>query len=208
MPTFYDKFIECCERRPQNVAVEIQRPDGLESFTYTELRRMAESFASWLVAQGMPPGSRVAILADNHPRWVAAYLGIIAAGGVTVPLDTAYHADQVAKLLKDSGADLLVCDSKHLETAQEAVDGTEVELVPTENEGRAGAPVAPKPCEQGQPGTAVQPVADFAAIFAAQRGEFKSVPRELDDLASLLYTSGTTADPKGIEVSADLWVKA
>ena len=47
----------------------------------------------WLLGQGMPPGSRVAILADNHPRWIAGYLGIIAAGGAAVPLDTAYHAD-------------------------------------------------------------------------------------------------------------------
>ena len=199
MPTFYDKFIECSERWPQNVAVEIQRPDRLESFTYSELRRMAESFGAWLVKQGMPPGARVAILADNHPRWVTAYLGIIAAGGVAVPLDTAYHADQVAKLLKDSGAELLVCDRKHLEAAQEAVAGTGVELVLTENEGRAEMSAAP-PRDQGDPGTPVptQPINDFDTIFAGQRGEFKSVPRDLDDLASLLYTSGTTADPKGV----------
>jgi len=116
MPTFYDRFIECSERWPQNIALEIQRTDEVESYTYTELRRMAESLAAWLVAQGMPTGSRVAILADNHPRWVAGYLGIIAAGGVAVPLDTAYHSDQVAKLLQHSGPQLPVCDRKHLET--------------------------------------------------------------------------------------------
>ncbi|HEX7893680.1 MAG TPA: AMP-binding protein, partial [Terriglobales bacterium] len=126
MPTFYDRFIECSERWPQNVALEIQRAEGVEGYSYTELRRMAESFGAWLVAQGMPADSRVAILADNHPRWVAGFLGIIAAGGVAVPLDTAYHADQVAKLLKDSGTALLVCDRKHLQTSQEAVAGTSV----------------------------------------------------------------------------------
>src|SRR6266542_1105230 len=131
MPTFYDKFVACSERWPQNTAVEIQRPDGLESHTYTELRRMAESFGAWLLTRGMPPGSPVAILADNHPRWVAGYLGIIAAGGVAVPLDTAYHADQIAKLLKDSGTALLVCDAKQLGTAQEAVAGADVDLVLT-----------------------------------------------------------------------------
>ena len=135
MPTFYERFVECSERWPKNVAVEIQRAQGVESYTYTELRRMAESFAAWLLAHSMPPGSRVAILADNHPRWVAGYLGIIAAGGVAVPLDTAYHADQVRKLLKDSGTELLVCDRKHLETSQEAVAGATVELVLTEREG-------------------------------------------------------------------------
>src|SRR5947209_17244397 len=112
MPTFYDRFVDCAGRWPENVAIELQRPEGIESHTYGELRRMAESFASWLLASGIPAGARVAILADNHPRWVATYLGIIAAGGTAVPLDTAYHADQVAKLVNDSGTSLLVFDSK------------------------------------------------------------------------------------------------
>src|SRR5947199_6499844 len=132
MPTFYDRFVECAERWPKNVAVEIQRPEGIESYNYSELRRMAESFAAWLVARGMEPGERIAILADNHPRWVAAYLGIIAAGGTAVPLDTAYHADQVSKLLRDSGSFLLICDQKHLETAQAAVAGTNVAVITTD----------------------------------------------------------------------------
>src|SRR5207237_198213 len=86
---------------------EIERRDGLESYTYSDLRRMAESIAGWLREQGQQPGSRLAILADNHPRWTATYLGAIAAGCTAVPLDTAFHAEQVAKLLKDSGSSLL-----------------------------------------------------------------------------------------------------
>ena len=108
MPTFYDRFVECAERWPQNLAVEVQRPDGIESYSYAQLRRMAEAIGASLLHRGLDPGARVAILADNHPRWVAAYLGIIAAGGTTVPLDTAYHADQVAKLLLDRARVALV----------------------------------------------------------------------------------------------------
>jgi long-chain acyl-CoA synthetase len=180
MTTFYDRFVECSEKWPGNVAVEVQRPDALESYTYSELRRMAESFGGWLLANGMPPGERVAILADNHPRWVAAYLGTIAAGGTAVPLDTAYHADQVAKLLKDSGMSLLVCDSKHWEAAREAVAGSEVQIVLTSDESKT------------------QSLTDLDAIFSMQYANFAPVPRAPDDIASLLYTSGTTADPKGV----------
>src|SRR5215470_10846898 len=104
MPTFYDRFVECAERWPGNVALELQRRDHLESCTYGELRHMAESLARWITEKGFARGSRLAILADNHPRWVAAYLGIIASGCSVVPLDTALHADQLTKLLNDSGS--------------------------------------------------------------------------------------------------------
>jgi long-chain acyl-CoA synthetase len=190
MPTFYDRFVECAERWPQNIAVEIQKPDGIESYTYAQLRGIAESFGGWLLGNKMPAGERIAILADNHPRWVAAYLGIIAAGGTAVPLDTAYHADQVAKLLKDSGTSLLVCDQRHAEIAANAVAGTEAQIVLLNS---------PLPAE-GQPGAAVptQVVAQFDEILARQPTHFTPMPRQPDDIASLLYTSGTTADPKGV----------
>jgi long-chain acyl-CoA synthetase len=193
MPTFYERFVECAERWPKNVALEIQTPDGSESHTYSELRGMAESFGAWLVARGIEPGARVAILADNHPRWVAAYLGIIAAGATAVPLDTAYHADQVAKLLGDSGGSLLICDHKHWEVALEAIAGSEVGIVLTDSGFRL----------DGQPKAAVptQAEPDFDSIIAQSSKSFVPIARGPDDLASLLYTSGTTADPKGVMLS-------
>ena len=129
MPTFYDRFVECAERWPNNVALELQRHDHIESCTYAELRRMAESVGRWITENGFARGSRLAIVADNHPRWVAAYLGIIAAGCTVVPLDTALHADQLAKLLKDSGSSALFCDAKHAQASREAVAGLNVGLV-------------------------------------------------------------------------------
>src|SRR5271169_4667966 len=113
MPTFYDRFVECSKRWPGNVALELQRHDQIESCTYAELRTMAESVGRWIAEKNFERGSRLAILADNHPRWVAAYLGTIAAGCAVVPLDTALHTDQLTKLLKDSGTAALFCDAKH-----------------------------------------------------------------------------------------------
>src|SRR5580658_5034155 len=129
MPTFYDRFLECEERWPNNVALELQRHDQIDSCTYAELRRMAESVGRWVDENGFARASRLAILADNHPRWVAAYLGIIASGRTVVPLDTALHADQLAKLLKDSGTSTLFCDAKHAQAAREAVRELNVGLV-------------------------------------------------------------------------------
>jgi acyl-CoA synthetase (AMP-forming)/AMP-acid ligase II len=95
-----------------------------------------------------------------------AYLGAIAAGCTAVPLDTAFHADQVAKLLKDSGASILFCDQKHLPVAQSAVDGLPVRIVLT----------------SGCDGTRAVPDS-LDVIFAAGPGNFTPVDVPFDAVA-------------------------
>ncbi len=185
MSTFYDRFVECSERWPDNVALELQRPDHIESCTYSELHRMAESVGRWIGQNQFARGSRLAILADNHPRWVAAYLGIIASGCAAVPLDTALHADQVTKLLKDSGASAVFVDAKHVAVARPAATELKIGLVLTDPDRMTGA-------------SSDQWLGNMPAIFEAGPGNFKPALASEGDLASLLYTSGTTADPKGV----------
>ena len=201
MPTFYDQFVEAEQRGPQNIALEIQRKDKVESYTFAETRKMAESVGRWMVEKKLPSGARVAILADNHPRWVATYLGVIASGYTAVPLDTAFHADQVTKLLKDSGASLLVTDVKHLGIAQQAVSGLNVELILTDPGSlkAAGEKGEKKPEKKrsGEPHW----IADLDTIFAAGPGSFRAVEAPAENVAALLYTSGTTADPKGVQLT-------
>src|SRR5271163_2221344 len=193
MPAFYQRFQESARKFPDNIALEIQRQQTVERVTFAELTRMSESVANWL-ATHVPRDARVAILAANHPRWVAAYLGIIAAGRTAVPLDTAFHADQVKKLLVDSGASLLFCDVKHFPVATEAVAGINVGLVMTS----AAAEQNLTPTKGSVPTPAVDFAGNLDAIFAAGHAGFQPVVPAEGDLAALLYTSGTTADPKGV----------
>jgi long-chain acyl-CoA synthetase len=186
MPTFYDRFVDCAERWPNNVALELQRRDRVEACTYAELRRMAESVGRWITEQQFALGTRLALLADNHPRWVAAYLGTIASGCVIVPLDTALHADQVTKLLKDSGATAIFCDAKHVPVVKPAAVELNLGMVLMDPDRMSGASSSEKW------------LATMPGMFEAGPGTFKPAPANNEDLASLLYTSGTTADPKGV----------
>ena len=187
MTGFYESFIDSAQRVPTNIAVEIQHRDGIQSYTYAELRRMAESVGRWIKQQGPSPGARLAILADNHPRWVAVYLGIIAAGCTAVPLDTGFSSDQIAKLLKDCGGSLLFVDYEHFVVAQKAASELKLPVVLTD--------VQTVQCGAGEIAASA---ANLDAIFGAGPGDFEPAVSRVDDLAALLYTSGTTADPKGV----------
>jgi len=187
VPTFYATFVECAQRWPETVALEIQRRDLVESYTYAQTRCMAESIGRWLKEQTLAPGTRCAILADNHPRWVVAFLGIIAAGHTAVPLDTALRTDQVVKLLKDSGASLIFCDGKHLPAAAHAAGELRLKIVLTDAAGTGD-----------RPAESASLAGNLDSIFATGPGNFMSVESPTEAIASLLYTSGTTADPKGV----------
>ena len=244
---FYRCFLESVERWPEAVAVEIQRqpgaapqpsplstliatPDGhtVESFTYRQLRRFSDAVGQWLMygagsSEGSAVGRRCAILAFNSPAWVATYLGIIASGNTAVPLDTAFTAAQVAKLLADSGATLLFVDKRHLNVAREAVaqmalanrapeapavQSVTAPFVPvqlvtldliaqdsmtqdsmTQDSADAGAP----PTGALQPGLpCVQEIVSASACV------FTPAQVQPGDVSAIIYTSGTTSDPKGV----------
>ncbi len=181
MANFYHRFLESVRRWPDVTAVEMQRhAGGIERYSYAELRRMSDSIGRWLIDIGIPRGARCAILAGNGPRWVAAYLGTIAAGATAVPFDIAFNADQVSTLLGTCGASLLFVDSKHLPLADSATAGLAIQLVLLE----------PAECQP--------PLPDLDTVFAA--GADGPTPVEVDsqDTAAILFTSGTTTDPRGV----------
>ena len=192
MTTFYDRFIKCAEQWPNNIALEIQHEDrsrdgndsANDTLTYAELRHKAESIARWISESGISRGARLAIVANNNPRWVAAFLGTIAAGCAAVPLDTTLHADQLTKLLNDSGASILFCDARHVEVSRQAVGGLNIGLVLMDPE--------------RTPAVQQKWLATLPEIFERGPGTFERKASATEEIAALLYTSGTTADPKGV----------
>jgi long-chain acyl-CoA synthetase len=196
MPTFYDRFLEHAVRQPQSVAVEIQKCDSIESYTYEELRRMAEAVARWLISHGLELGARAAIVAENHPHWFAAYLGIIAAGAVVVPLDTALSPGQAAVLLKDSGCVCVFCHAKYLPLAREAaIPAAQIVVLDSESFVRD---LLARSQSVRDASRNLEPEVEFHKILFDGPEKFTPQKCAGDSLAALLYTSGTTADPKGV----------
>ena len=179
MPNFYSRFLQSVDRWPDAVALEVQRRDCLERHTYMDVRHMADGVARWLGENGVPRGARCAILAANGPRWVAAFLGVVAVGAVAVPLDTAFTPSQVATVLRASGTTLLFTDPKYLADARRAIEGMPVRIVLLEK--------AESSAE-----------CNLETVFAAGGDDFAPTAVGDDELAAISYTSGTTCDPKGV----------
>src|SRR5499427_2121122 len=180
MHGFYSCFLESVEKYPEHIAAELQRSSGpVESLTYAELRRQGESVGRWLKESGFSEGVRCAIMAANGPLWVTAYLGVMSAGAVAVPLDTAFNPSQVNKLLWDCGAAVIFTDAQNLPVVEKAVQETLVRVVMIDGSG------------EGR-------YSNLLGMLATGPDEVVPAHVEEDDLAVIMYTSGTTSDPKGV----------
>jgi malonyl-CoA/methylmalonyl-CoA synthetase len=160
-------------------------PDG-RHYTYQDVEDVSARFANALVALGVAPGDRVAVQVEKSIEAIMLYLGAVRAGAIFLPLNTAYTPTEIEYFLSDAEPRVFVCDP-----------------------GKAAAlrPIAEKAGAQLEtlgvwtsPDVSAGRLSDRA--LAASKS-FNTVPRDPDDLAAILYTSGTTGRSKGAMLSHD-----
>ncbi|MCY7297023.1 non-ribosomal peptide synthetase, partial [Alteromonas sp. a30] len=139
--------------------------------TYAELNAQANQVAHYLLAQGVQPNQCVGLCAERSSHMIAAILGIMKAGAAYVPIDPAYPDSRIAHMLSDSAPVLVLVDAEHHEKVSANVKADSTTVV-TLN----------------------------AAAFAEQSQSNLGSTLSSDNLAYVLYTSGSTGLPKGVQV--------
>ncbi|MDQ8154027.1 MAG: AMP-dependent synthetase/ligase [Gemmatimonadota bacterium] len=180
MRTILDALRHHATATPSRVAL---RTEAGEAVTWAELDARAATVARALVTQGIRRGDRVAILASNSLVWPLADLGALMAGAVSVGLYPTSSAEQVAEVLIDCGARLLVLDDETQLAKVRAVRDRVPALETVVTWGPAGADAVP-----------------WERWLDGARGELPAPPAGEDD-AVLIYTSGSTGVPKGARIS-------
>jgi long-chain acyl-CoA synthetase len=148
----------------------------------TDVLARVIAIAATLRDRGLAPGDRVALMSPNRVDWILANLGILFAGGVTVPIYATQAADQVRFIIADSGARELFVDTQ---AVAERLRSVGVVLEPIVFDGAA------------------EDQNSLSAVIAHGRGMLGAQPAAMtvDDLAVVIYTSGTTGSPKGVMLS-------
>lgn len=176
----YDANDLCRRLRQASLSNEVAPflidPKTGTSTSYGAFFAGVEKVAAALVASGLQPGDRVAVQAPKTQTMLALYVGTVLAGGVFLPLNTAYSASEVAYFLGDATPRVFVCDPTRLS-----------ELTPIAIEAGVAKILTLGADETGT----------LSAARDAQDPGFAAVPRGPDDLAAILYTSGTTGRSKG-----------
>ncbi len=157
---------------------------GGERFTYGDIEKRSAHMAAALASQGIEKGDKVALLAENSPHWGIAYFGILRAGAIVVPILTDFTAEQIKNIIIHAEAKAVICSDRMyqkiraLELAAILLDTVNAR---PRNQSSAGAPTT-EPRHPNLP-------------------ELKIPRPDPDDLAMIVYTSGTTGLSKGVMLS-------
>jgi malonyl-CoA/methylmalonyl-CoA synthetase len=158
----------------------IETPDG-KHVSYGDLIARAGQIANFLMKRGVKTGDRVAVQVEKSVENLILYLAVVRAGAVYLPLNTAYTLNELDYFVTDAEPSLVVCDPSKADGLRAIADkvGARVETLDAGGKG------------------------SLSEGADQEQSEFATVQRGNDDLAAILYTSGTTGRSKGAMLSHD-----
>lgn len=157
-------------------ALFLEPQDG-EAIRYRELDAETARLANALTAVGVSPGDRVLVQTEKSPRALLLYLAALRAGAIYLPLNTGYTQAEASYFVEDAEPALIVCDPAAEPNFEPIAMGARIETLDANGDG------------------------SFADLARAQSPQFETVARADEDLAAILYTSGTTGRSKGAMLS-------
>ncbi|MHC8493733.1 malonate--CoA ligase [Thalassospira sp. SM2505] len=181
-------FMRIRDRFPADLSsVLIETPTG-KTYSYGQADVASAQIAGLLTGLGAKKGDRVAVQVDKSPEALFLYLGCIRAGLVYLPLNTAYQAGELAYFMDNASPVIFVCQPHRKDEVAAIANDQGVEHVLTLGMNGEGS---------------------LMGGAQSQSGDFVPVPCADEDLAAILYTSGTTGKPKGAMMTQmNLWSNA
>ena len=149
-----------------------------ERFTYQRMWDVAAQCANRLCERGIKPGDRVGIALRNYPEWIAAFMGITAIGAVAVAMNAWWSGEELLYGIDDSGMQLLFTDVERTERLVGRLADRTLELVTVRHQ---------------RPG-----MTSWEEFVGGAPTRMPTPPIQAEDNATILYTSGSTAHPKGV----------
>jgi long-chain acyl-CoA synthetase len=162
-------------------AIELESEDGVLEISYRDLRQKAAIVAAYLSKMDVQPSDRVAIIAESKPEWAIVYFGILTSNAVAVPVDFRLKVSEQAYILNDCRARAVFISKKYFSIADSLRKfcSTVTLLACLENVVGEGEQI-----QENQ--------------LARRESQSRSIP---SDVAMILYTSGSTGLPKGVELT-------
>ena len=168
-------------------ALTMKKEGGYWTISYGELQEHIRALATTLLAAGIRKGDKIGLISENRSEWVITYLAVTCVGAVIVPYDILLKTEELASIVRASHARIIFTSAEYLEKVRKAAGGVVESLVLFDEV--PGAETFASMVQKGR-----------GLIASGDKG-YAGAAAAPEDLAALIFTSGTTGTPKGVMLS-------
>ena len=172
-PTLSEMFLISTKRYPNRPCFTDFSPEK-NTLSYAEVLEKVENLALWFQNKGIQKGDHIAVFGKNAPEWATVYLAAGFAGAIIVPIDYGLHDKEIATLLSVSKPAFIFIDEEKYDVFKKS---------------------------HGEKVFSLSPKKEGYVYDLKGEGSFQMASLEEDDIAAILFTSGTTGNPKGVVLS-------